>query len=609
MEATESRAKGAMGADRASLEQRLADLTRLSPDAILVNRDDRIEFANAAAIELFGARSADELLGRSPFLWFHPDDHLAVRSRIHCLLSGEASVPRRPLTIVRPDGSTRLAEAVASAFTDARGPALQVVLRDVTDRERTERALRAAHERLTQVVESISDAFYAVDADWRLTYLNRRTEQLWGRPREALLGRTLWELFPSYGENRGVAALRAAMTRRTPARFEVYSTVLGRWVETSAYPSADGGLSVFFQDVTEEHRRLDEFRRLSEALPQLVWMADAAGTLDFFNQRWRDYTGQTPGTESWEEAIHPADREGTTALWRAAVARGSDFELEHRLRRADGEYRWFIRRAFRLPAGEGRSDRWFGTCTDVHDLKLSQEVLRQADRLKEDFLNMASHEFRTPLTALRLQVELLRRALRKPEPSPERLERQLAGADAQIDRLEALLRSLLDVSVINAGRLTLDLTELDLGALVREVIDRLGPEAERQGSPVTLRAGPVLGCWDRTRLDQVLTNLLSNAVKYGAHRPVEVEVGEQGSAAVVVVRDRGIGIPPATLDRVFDRFERGGNTGAIKGSGLGLWITRKMVEAHGGEVAVESAVGAGSTFTVRLPLGTRRPGA
>ncbi len=466
-----------------------------------------------------------------------------------------------------------------------------------------EQELQAANARLGDILESIADAFYAVDAQWRLTYVNRRTEASWHRSREALVGQPLWTIFPDDPSVEGVAALRGAMASRRPAHLESFSRFLGRWIETFIYPSADGGLSVFFQDITDRRIAEDRLRLLTEALPQLVWRADAAGRLDFFNQRWRDYTGQAPGAEAWEPALHPDDRDRVVALWLGSVHRTADFELEHRLRRNDGEYRWFLRRAFAVRGPDGVLHGWFGTCTDIHDLKTSQEVLRQADRLKEDFLHMASHEFRTPLTALRLQVELVRRGLRHGSP-PERIERQLASVDGQIDRLQSLLGTLLDVSRVSAGRLTLDLHEVDLAELAREVVGRLVPEAAARGSTIELSAAAATGQWDRARLDQVATNLVSNAIKYGGGNPVAVEIVASSEQVVLRVRDQGIGIAPEDLSTIFNEFERAENAAPFAGLGLGLWIVRKLVAAHGGEITVESVVGQGTTFEVRLP---RRP--
>lgn len=586
-------------------ERQLAMLVRMSPDAILLARADRIEFANAAAAELFGVPSPEDLLGHSALHWIHEDDRGRIRERIQRLLGKEDMLPRHQFTVVRSDGSTRRVEGTSARFDDGRGPAIQVVLRDVTERERLDRELKEANLRLSETIESITDAFFVVDAAWRLTYVNRRTEESWGRPRDTLVGRVLWELFPDSGDHPGALALQRAMQERRPVSVEAFSSVLRRWVETFAYPSASGGLSVYFRDITERYTLQARLAHLVESLPQLVWTADAAGRLDWFNQRWRDYTGQAPGAEAWELAIHPDDREAVLAMWHRSVERQSDFELEHRLRRADGEYRWHLRRAFPLRDPDGRVSQWFGTCTDIHDLKTSAELLRQADRLKEDFLHMAAHEFRAPLTAVRLQVDLLRRNLRSEAPALKRADHQLGVVDTQVDRIQALLGTLLDVSQINTGRLTLDLVEMDLAQLAGEVVERFMPEAVGCSTALHLEAHPVVGCWDRGRLDQVIANLVGNAIKYGNRKPVDVLVEERGGAAVLSVTDHGFGIAPEDQARIFDRFERAAGGMPIKGLGLGLWIARTMVEAHGGRLEVLSAPGQGSTFTVTLPRGVR----
>jgi PAS domain S-box-containing protein len=345
----------------------------------------------------------------------------------------------------------------------------------------------------------------------------------------------------------------------------------------------------------------EQFRWLAEAVPQLVWTADRDGRFIYMNTRWREYTGQRPGEESWLDAIHPEDRELSVAAWSTAIADTDVFEVEHRLRRADGDYRWFLRRAYRLSDAGGRGWSWFGTCTDIDDLKTSQDVLRRADRLKEDFLAMASHEFRTPLGALRMQTELLRRRLRGADVRDDRIERQLHLMDAQVSKIDKLLGVLLDVSRINAGRFTLDLAEVDLAEVAREVVDRLSPEAEAAETALRIDAESARGTWDRTRLDQVLTNLVGNAIKYGNQQPVSVRVRALDGAGQVAVRDSGIGIPPEQQLRLFERFERAENARAFSGLGLGLWIARRIVEAHGGQITVESLAGLGSTFTVSLP--------
>ncbi|MCM2279087.1 MAG: PAS domain-containing sensor histidine kinase [Oligoflexia bacterium] len=234
----------------------------------------------------------------------------------------------------------------------------------------------------------------------------------------------------------------------------------------------------------------------------------------------------------------------------------------------------------------------------------AQELLSQLQKAlaaRDEFLSIASHELKTPLTALRLQTDLLTRLLtRTPEDVPrERIIESLRRTRADIDRLTGLIDDLLDVTRISARKLALTPETFDLVELGRDVADRFD-------YAIAFEAPPSLpGCWDRGRIDQVLTNLLSNAVKYGAKKPVALVLRLNGPLVEIAVRDQGIGIPPEHHGRIFERFERVTENEAIKGFGLGLWIVRNIVEAHRGRIAVESQPGQGSTFTVSLPLTPR----
>ncbi|WP_257462048.1 sensor histidine kinase [Archangium lipolyticum] len=238
--------------------------------------------------------------------------------------------------------------------------------------------------------------------------------------------------------------------------------------------------------------------------------------------------------------------------------------------------------------------------------QLFQESQR-AVRLRDEFLAVASHELKTPLTPLRLQLQGLRRVVESQagQPvAPERVLRAVQGCEAQVRKLAGLVNDLLDVSRLAQGRLPLHLEQVDLVAVTRDVLEQFSAEATRAGCRVVLEGGaPVVGQWDRLRLEQVVTNLLTNALKYGAGRPVLVRVGWAEGGARLVVRDEGIGIAPEHRGRIFGKFERAVSERHYGGLGLGLHITRQIVQALGGAILVESEVGRGSTFTVELPLG------
>ncbi|WP_224248053.1 PAS domain-containing sensor histidine kinase [Hyalangium gracile] len=233
------------------------------------------------------------------------------------------------------------------------------------------------------------------------------------------------------------------------------------------------------------------------------------------------------------------------------------------------------------------------------------KTAQQAVQLRDDFLSIASHELKTPLTPLSLKLQVMARLVssEQGEELTQRLGRDLDGMRRQVRRLSDLISDLLDVARISGGRLRLELDQVDLASLVREVSARFEAEAERAGGRLQVYVeAPLVGRWDRLRLEQVVTNLLSNALKYGPGKPIHVRAELHGERARLTVRDEGIGIDAPHLARIFEKFERAVSDRHYGGLGLGLYITRQIVRALGGAIGVESELERGSTFTVELPL-------
>ncbi|NMO14665.1 PAS domain-containing sensor histidine kinase [Pyxidicoccus fallax] len=229
---------------------------------------------------------------------------------------------------------------------------------------------------------------------------------------------------------------------------------------------------------------------------------------------------------------------------------------------------------------------------------------RQSVLLRDEFLSIASHELKTPLTPLQLRLQSLRRETQKGLPAIPTpvVASQLEVVQRQVAKLSALVNGLLDVSRISSGRLTLDREPLDLAELARDVVSRFSVTATQAGCAVSLiTQDDMRGSWDRLRVDQVLTNLLTNALKYGAGKPVVLRLSGDEAHVRIAVEDSGIGIAPEHLTRIFERFGRAVSERHYGGLGLGLYITRQIVESHGGEVHVHSTPGQGSRFEVVLP--------
>lgn len=232
--------------------------------------------------------------------------------------------------------------------------------------------------------------------------------------------------------------------------------------------------------------------------------------------------------------------------------------------------------------------------------------MEDALQARDEFLSIASHEFKTPLTTLTLQMQqgaMLLKSLETFDPRRDQLLKLLTRASAQLVRLGKLVETLLDVSRIRAGTLEYDGEQVDLSEMVRGVIERLSEQLIEGGCRLEFRSnGEVIGSFDRFRLEQVIVNLVSNAIKYASGKPVLVEVCSEANWGVVRVRDSGMGISEDQQAKIFDRFDRGMAPKGTSGLGLGLYIAKKIVDLHAGTLTVTSELGEGATFTVRVPL-------
>jgi PAS domain S-box-containing protein len=356
----------------------------------------------------------------------------------------------------------------------------------------------------------------------------------------------------------------------------------------------------------------ERFRFLAETIPSMVWIAGLDGAITYANRRWLEYRGlaDVPAGSQWpDDEVHSEDRAAWLAEWSEHLASGERFEIEARHRRHDGSSRWFLTRAEPRRASTGELVCWFGVTTDIHDQKLMQQELRDADRRKDEFLALLSHELRNPLAPIRNAVQVMRR---RGGADPD-LVWCRDVIERQTEHLTRLVDDLLDVSRITSGKVRLQRRPLALEAVVAAAIDTNRPllEARRHTLVYEPPPAPVRVDGDAMRLGQVFSNLVNNAAKYtdnGGRITVRIDVATRpdGAAqAVVRVRDTGLGIPTTLLPVVFDLFTQGERTldQAQGGLGVGLALVRSLVELHGGSVdALSDGAGCGSEFVVRLPL-------
>ncbi|WP_438001119.1 PAS domain-containing sensor histidine kinase [Sorangium sp. So ce185] len=380
--------------------------------------------------------------------------------------------------------------------------------------------------------------------------------------------------------------------------------------------------------VAEERRRAEEALRASQELLRaiidsstaIVSVKDIEGRYILVNRRFEELFGITREAivgKSDRDVFSREHAEALRAFDQRAILAGTALEDEEVMPQDDGVHTYLaikfpLRDAAGVPYAVG------GISTDITERKkieaeralLLEEEQRAraaaeaAVRMRDDFVSIASHELYTPIAGLKLAVQGL---MREATALPAGAQRLAGMAERQCRRLVRLIEDLLDVARIQAGKLELKLEDVDLRALSREVVEDFEVELKQSGSTVTWRAdAPVVGSWDRARLEQVVTNLVLNAIKYGRGKPIEISVAADGEMAKLVVADRGIGIAASCVPYIFERFERGVSAQHYGGLGLGLYISRRIVDAHGGSIRVESELGAGAAFIVDLPLRPRR---
>jgi PAS domain S-box-containing protein len=387
--------------------------------------------------------------------------------------------------------------------------------------------------------------------------------------------------------------------------------------EAAQVATALGRAGELLRDRAETLRESERrFKALADNIAQLAWMTDKHGRVLWFNQRWYEYTGSNPGDSTagvWRRFHHPEHTDRTMGKFARHIETGDPWEDTFPLRGRNGTYRWFLSRAFPLRDAAGQIESWFGTNTDITEQLDAQRALHEADRRKDEFIAILAHELRNPLAPVRTAVEILRRTGGH-EPRQDRAREVI---DRQVSHMSRLIDDLLDVSRIARGKLVLRRERCDFGAVARQIAEDYRQSIEAAGLRLHVRCAPQ-PIWvdgDPVRLAQMIGNLLNNATRFterGGQVEVHAEADTQRRLAIVRVVDTGVGMDQSLMERLFDPFSQASQDLARSkgGLGLGLALTKGLVELHGGGVAVGSdGRGQGSTFTLRLPLAVSAAGA
>ncbi|MBP1987568.1 PAS domain S-box protein [Halolamina salifodinae] len=498
---------------------------------------------------------------------------------------------------VRQDGSQFWATVTITAvYDDGSHKGYLKVTRDLTDRHLRERELESE---LEQMLGRISDAFYAVDDEFRFTHVNERAEQLLGYSQEELEGTVMWKALPEgpglYGE------FQHALTRQESTSFERYFEPLGIWAEVNVYPS-ETGLSVYLRDVTERKERERELELFKNLLDQsndaLLISNPETGAIHDVNDTAVERLGYTraelldmgipdvetelSGREEWRTFVEELRAEGQTTFNGLHQRKdGSTFPVEVEVSHAEFDQEYVL-----------------SIARDVTERREYERKLEASNERLEQFAYSVSHDLQEPLRMVSSYLQLIEE--RYGDVLDEDGQEFLAFAVDGADRMKAMIEGLLAYSRVETRGDPLEPTDLD--SVLADVCTDLQLRIEESGAEITADSLPtVVG--DENQLRQVFQNLVENAIEYSGEAPpaIRIDAERDGQQWRIDVHDEGVGIEAADQERIFEVFERLHTQRDHDGTGIGLSLVERIVERHGGEIWVDCEPGEGTTFSFTLP--------
>lgn len=537
------------------------------------------------------------------------------------------------LAIVRDEPLDDNEEWQLSALADQAEIALQnarlyeMELAEATrERDQSLEALRASNQKITTILESITDLFYALDRDWRFVEVNKRVEETFGRNRGDLMGKVIWQVYPEAKHSALYPNFFKAIAEMTPQHFEVESKIVpGAWFEVHAYPTSTG-LSAYLRDITERKQAEKEigFRaRLLNTVKQAVIATNLEGVVTYWNAFAEELYGwkaaEAIGKNIFDLTVASLSKQQADEIF-SQLQTGGSWSGEVLVKRKDGSV---------FPAAVNDSPIFnekkeligiVGVSSDISERKQAEEEraklldaerkarseAEQANRLKDEFLATLSHELRNPLNVVIGYADILQRNTGKHS-------HEFVAQAAETIRRNALAQSrlvsdLLDLSRLQMGKLSLNRQPISFSTIISDAVDTVRDEAAARNIAVNVAIDDeiLLVEGDPIRLAQIAWNLLNNAVKFTlATGQVNISLGRDGDEARLVIADTGQGIAPEFLPYVFEIFRQADASSSRRheGMGIGLALVKQLAELHGGRVKVQSeGHGRGATFTVWVPL-------
>lgn len=614
--------------------ERLAAIVQFSGDAIYTkNLQGIIQSWNASGERLFGYR-AEEIIGK-PVTVLFPPERASEEDHLMSLL--EKGRPSERLETIRlaKDGRRIPVLVSVSPLKNAENEVIGAssIVHDVSEIVAAREALTREKELLGTTLASIGDGVIVADSRGCVTFLNGEAERLTGWKNDEATGRPLPEIFRIINEHSRQTVedpVEKVLRLGTVVGLANHTLLIARDgreipIDDSGAPirSPDGnifGVVLVFRDFTERKQietalreREQRFRTMADGAPVLIWMSGPDKLCTWFNQRWLDFTGRTMQQElgnGWTENVHPEDLESCLHTYAAAFDAREPFSMEYRSRRHDGTWRWLIHHGVPMYGPDRQFTGYIGSCNDVTEQKEATDALEkakrdaeEANRAKDHFLAMLSHELRTPLTPVLMTAT----ALEADSSLHAEVRDQLGMMRRNIELEAKLIDDLLDVSRIAHGKFELRDEPVDLHAAIEHALGISASDLNAKQLTVnkSFHASEHFCRGDAARLHEVFWNILRNAVKFTPEggRIEIVTRNDRDSRVTIEFHDTGIGIEPELQARIFDVFEQGGRAVRSRygGLGLGLAISKRIVNLHNGTINVQSAgPDRGSTFTIVL---------
>jgi PAS domain S-box-containing protein len=590
-------------------------IVETTPECVkIVAPDGTLRHMNSVGLTMVGASSPEDVIGKNVYDLIAPEDQRRFREFNERICRGEKG--SLEFDMVGLQGARCHMETRAAPLQYSDGTTVQLAItRDIGDRNAAERAGLL----LGEIVNSSDDAIISKDLNGVITSWNISAERLFGYTAEEAIGKSVTILIPSDRLDEEPKILSRLKRGERVDHFETIrqrkdGALLDISLTISPVKNKEGniiGVSKIARDITERKRAEAallaseaRFRQLADSMPQIVWCARPDGYIDYYNERWYEFTGFSRdafGDKSWEPILHPDDLQNCRETWYGSIRSGNPYHIECRFwDRREQSWRWFMGRALPARDAGGNIVKWFGSCTDIDVQKRVEDELRRANQDLEQFAFSASHDLQEPLRSIKIHSELLEKTC------GEGLDGQALNFLKYVrdgaTRMEMLVRDLLAYTQVTKFEKPQELADAE--EALNATLANLAGAVSETGARITADPLPSLRVHG-AHLQQLFQNLIGNALKYRSpNEPpvVHVTAKRQSDYWVFSVSDNGMGIDSEYKEKIFGLFKRLHTSDEYSGTGIGLAICHRIVDRYHGRIWVESEPGRGSTFRFTLPV-------